>query len=200
MLKFFKRGLVTLAPLAITITIAIWILWTLETAFSIPVKAIIGERYYFPGTGILLGFLLIFFTSLLINTWFLRKIYDFGEKIVQRIPLIKSLYNAIQDVFSYLQMPQQEESSRVVRITINQVHMLGLITREDFTNLPKGFADKGHIAVYLPMSYQVGGYTVLIERSQVTPLDMTVEQAMRYLLIAGAQRLPRNSKPFDKKY
>lgn len=199
MLKFFKRGLVTLAPLAITITITIWILWTLEAAFSIPIKAVIGERYYFPGAGILLGFLLIFFTSLLINTWLLRKVYYFGERIVQRIPLIKSLYNAIQDVFSYLQMPQREESSRVVRITINHVHLIGLITREDFTNLPKGFADKDHIAVYLPMSYQVGGYTILVQRSQVTPLDMTVEQAMRYLLIAGAQRLHHNSKdPKDK--
>jgi uncharacterized membrane protein len=49
------------------------------------------------------------------------------------------------------------------------------------------------VAVYLPMSYQVGGYTLFLPRSALTPIDMSREDAMRFILTAGLKSQPVKS-------
>jgi uncharacterized membrane protein len=60
------------------------------------------------------------------------------------------------------------------------------VTREDFTDQPPALAPaKDTVAVYLPMSYQIGGFTIFLPRSQVEPVDMSMEDAMRFTLTDG---------------
>jgi uncharacterized membrane protein len=61
---------------------------------------------------------------------------------------------------------------------------VGLVTRQSLIGLPKGLARDDQVAVYLPMGYMIGGYTVFVPRSWAEPIDMTVEEAMRSSLIA----------------
>ena len=63
--------------------------------------------------------------------------------------------------------------------------MLGGLTRNDFSDLPPGVGFEGEVAVYLPMSYQVGGYTVMVPRASINPVQMSREEAMRFVLTAG---------------
>ena len=63
--------------------------------------------------------------------------------------------------------------------------MLGFVTRSDFADLPPGVGTPAEVAVYLPMSYGIGGYTVISPRTAITPLDMSREDAMKFLLTAG---------------
>ena len=65
------------------------------------------------------------------------------------------------------------------------MRLLGFLTRSDFSDMAKGVGNEDEMAVYLPMSYQVGGYTVLIPRKRVTPVPMSREEAMRFVLTAG---------------
>lgn len=51
--------------------------------------------------------------------------------------------------------------------------------------LPEGFNDSDSVLVYLPLSYMIGGYTILVPKSAVTSLDMSMEEAMRFTLTAG---------------
>ena len=63
--------------------------------------------------------------------------------------------------------------------------MVGLVTRQTLRGLPAGFDSlEDRIAVYLPMGYMIGGYTVFVPRSWATPIAMSVEEAMRSALIA----------------
>ena len=64
------------------------------------------------------------------------------------------------------------------------MRLLGFVTRADFSHAP-GIARADEVAVYLPMSYQVGGYTVLVPRSACTPVDMSREEALKFILTAG---------------
>jgi uncharacterized membrane protein len=52
-------------------------------------------------------------------------------------------------------------------------------------NLPEGFRAEDSVLVYLPLSYMIGGYAVLIPRSAIRPVDMSMEEAMRFTLTAG---------------
>jgi uncharacterized membrane protein len=62
---------------------------------------------------------------------------------------------------------------------------MGFVTRDDLAGLPPNMSEPGMILVYMPMSYQVGGYTALIPRASVQPVDMSFEEAMRFTLTAG---------------
>ena len=78
-------------------------------------------------------------------------------------------------------------AQQVVLLTMpgSELSTVGLITRQSMQGLPKGLsALDDRVAVYLPMGYMIGGYTVFVPRSWTTPLDMSVEEAMRMALIA----------------
>jgi uncharacterized membrane protein len=64
--------------------------------------------------------------------------------------------------------------------------LIGFVTTEHANTLGIGGGDD-LVAVYLPMSYQIGGYTVYLPRSRVTETDLTVEQAMRIVLTGGVR-------------
>jgi uncharacterized membrane protein len=79
-----------------------------------------------------------------------------------------------------------------VQIPGMPIRMLGFVTLEDLDGVGLASPDGGEesVAVYLPMSYQIGGYTVLLPRSYLTPVDMGMEEAMRFLITAGLSRTP----------
>ncbi len=72
----------------------------------------------------------------------------------------------------------------LVRLDKIGVECIGLVTREEFSDLPLGSVPDSKIAVYIPMSYMLGGFTTLVDRDQVTPLDIPVEKAIK-LAITG---------------
>ena len=95
------RGLIALTPIAITIAVVFWLFGILESTFSGPLKALVGEEYYFKGLGILVALLFIFAVGIVINNWLIKKIYHWGEQILIRIPLIKTVYTSIYDLLSF---------------------------------------------------------------------------------------------------
>jgi uncharacterized membrane protein len=64
------------------------------------------------------------------------------------------------------------------------------VSRADFEGLPEGVGHKGEVAVYLPMSYQIGGYTLLVPRELLIPVRMSREEAMKFILTAGLKSTP----------
>jgi uncharacterized membrane protein len=75
---------------------------------------------------------------------------------------------------------------RVVTLDVGPGRLIGFVTQEHANTLGLGGADD-LIAVYLPMSYQIGGYTIYVPRSRVTETELTVEQAMRIALTGGVR-------------
>ncbi len=183
--KIFIRGLLTITPLVLTIGIVTWLFSLLEDSFSVPIKAVIGPEHYFKGLGVIVALVLIFVVGLIINHWIIKKLYDFGEKILERIPLIKSIYTSIKDLISFFHSDNRLNESLVVSFEIAGMRLLGLVTRDDFSDIPEGLAQEGDVAVYLPMSYQIGGYTIIVPRSKIKKVDMSVEDSMRYIVTAG---------------
>ena len=62
---------------------------------------------------------------------------------------------------------------------------MGLVTRKQFADLREGIGEEGEVAVYFPMSYQIGGFTLIMPKDRIQPVDMTMDQAMRFALTAG---------------
>jgi uncharacterized membrane protein len=65
------------------------------------------------------------------------------------------------------------------------MQVIGFVTQAGTERLPKDYRGDDSVLVYMPMSYMIGGYAVLMPRSAVRPLNMSMEEAMRFTLTAG---------------
>ena len=191
MAKIFKRGLIAIAPLAATIALIQWLFSTLEGVFSIPIKAIIGEQHYFRGMGIVVALFFILLIGSVINNLVIQKISSLGEALLKKIPLVKTLYNSIGEMMSYFGSKDKQTQGAVVIVEIAGIKALGLVTRETFDELPSGISDEGDVAVFLPLSYQIGGHTIIVPRSRLKRIDMSVEDGMRFCVTAGVLAQPK---------
>lgn len=73
----------------------------------------------------------------------------------------------------------------MIRIPNTNMETLGFITKKDSEGLPEGFLPEDHIVVYVQWSSQVGGYCFIVPRDHVRPVNITVEEGMRWALTAG---------------
>jgi uncharacterized membrane protein len=185
--RLFVRGLVLILPLAITIYLLVWLARILESALGGLLKAALPEKGYFryiPGMGLLAGIALIFLLGFLLQSGYFRRLWRWAERQVESIPLVRLVYNSVKEVISYVGGAQTTAAQSVVMVTLQDgVRMVGLVTRENMKGVAEG--GENEVAVFLPWSYQVGGITVLVPRSRITPLDMTVEQGFRFAFTAG---------------
>lgn len=184
----FLQGLIAILPLAVTGFLFIWLGAAAERTLSIPIKWILPDGWYVTGMGVVAGIVLVFLIGLLVNIWGVPRLIRFGERFVERIPLVKTIYGAVRDLLGFFGKSGEIGAvSQVVMVSIGDTgRAVGLLTRERFDSLPTGLGGEGHVAVYVPFSYQIGGFTLILPRERVEPLDMSLEDAMRFIVTAGA--------------
>jgi uncharacterized membrane protein len=186
--RIFLRGLVVILPIAITLAIVYWLVVSAEALLGGIVRLVLPDRYYWTGLGVLLGIGIVLLAGLTVNVWFTQALLGRAEALMERIPVVKSVYGAIRDLATFMSGGKSKERfQKVVMVSVNEeMRLIGFLTREDFTDLPAQLAATDDtVAVYLPMSYQIGGFTVYMPRSKVEPIEMTIEDAMRFTLTAG---------------
>lgn len=197
--KIFLTGLATVLPILATFYLIYWLTVTIESAFGGMLKLVLTERYYIPGLGIGMGIIAIFIVGLLMRSWFAQILFALWEGFLLRLPVIKSIYSTLQDFFSFFTRSDQQQAQQVVSVKIagSNLRLIGFVTRSDLSELPEGLGSHDEIAVYLPMSYQMGGYTVLIPRQDVEPIDVSMEDAMRFAITAGVSAGKSNAPGKD---
>jgi len=147
----------------------------------------IPERVYRPGMGVVAGLVLVLVIGVLMNAWLFRTLFRWSEKLLERIPLVKTLYGAVRDLMGFFSGSEKKAMRKAVMVAVGNtpLRLIGFITREDFSGLPAGVGGGDTVAVYLPMSYQIGGFTTMVPRAAVQPIDMSIEEAMRFAVTAG---------------
>jgi uncharacterized membrane protein len=180
------KGLLTILPIGLTLYFVYWLGVTTETLLSKPIKLAIGDNYW-PGMGLITGFLLLFVVGLAVNAFLVRRLLGIGEELLLRVPVVKTVYSAIRDMTRLVNTDKKKgDLDRVVTLDLGFGKLIGFVTQEHANTLGLG-GGEDLVAVYLPMSYQIGGYTVYLPRSRVVETDLTVEQAMRIVLTGGVR-------------
>ena len=183
----FLRGLSVVLPVALTAWLMIWLISGAEMLLQRAFVAVLPATLYFPGLGIALACLIIYGIGVLLQFFFVNRFWTWVEMRLKRVPLVKTIYTAVSDLFGFFSSNVANQTSRVVGLDLGQdTRLVGFIT----DNSPQAFAPTGEqrIAVYVPFSYQIGGFTLLVPREKVELLDIPVEEAMRFVLTAGIQR------------
>jgi uncharacterized membrane protein len=198
----FLKGLAALLPVALTIFFVYWLASTAESIASGPLRALLPEDRYWPGLGLLAACILILIVGVLVDAYIVRRLWRFGESLIARIPIVKSIFGALKDFTRFLPAGgKARDLKRVVIWRVQTAHLIGFVTEEELSpklfgahadpesathaGTPADMQGADLVAVYFPMSYQIGGYTLYIHKSELQETALSVEEGMRLVLIGG---------------
>jgi hypothetical protein len=204
MKKYFIAGILVWAPLSITVWVIAWGLGLLDGVFGSVMHAIIvvlpqdaaRDMQHFrdlPGVGILIVIVVILLTGLLaINfagQWWL-KVWD---KLVNRIPIVRSIYSSVQQVSSTLFSGSGQAFSKALLIRYPHADswviafQTGIPAREVTAKLGEDYVN-----VFLPTTPNpTSGFFMIVPRAQTIELEMSVEEALKHIVSMGS--VPPNS-------
>lgn len=190
MKKYFVTGLLIWIPLVITAVVLAWIVNTLDQILlvvppSVRPEAFIG--FHVPGIGVVVSLLLILLTGLAAANFVGQHLVKFWEKLLSRIPVVKSIYYSVKQVSDTLLSSNGQAFRKALLI---QYPREGMWTIGFQTGIPGG--DAAHhlgsdfVSVYVPTTPNpTSGFFLMIPRREVVELRMSVDEALKYVVSMG---------------
>lgn len=195
-IKPLLKGSLIVFPVLITI----WVIWSLVRWIDeLGQKALapfLLDHLIFPGSGLIIVVVMLLLVGLLFQFNYINWIFTKIEKYLLKFPLVKTVYSAMKDLAGMFDNNQNSDQ-QVVLVDMQSTGMgyiVGMITNKTLptaisnTLNKSSTTEKQLVAVYLPMSYMVGGYTILVESDRVEVIDWSFEEAMRFALTAGVSQ------------
>ncbi|KKL57021.1 hypothetical protein LCGC14_2239570 [marine sediment metagenome] len=183
--QIFLAGVMIVAPFAVTAYVVWWAGSGLDGLARSGIEKISpdAKKWLFPGAGAIALLVAVYLVGLLTHVWGFRWIMGMLEGIFERLPVVKTLYESVRDILK-LFSGDSAQMGQAVRYKVpgTDAEMLGIRT----STAPRGGGQPGHVSVYLPMSYMVGGVTLYVPADRVQPVDMSVEQVLRIAATADA--------------
>jgi uncharacterized membrane protein len=194
--RIFLTGLLTLIPAVATIYFMVWLIGAVDRIFGKPLRWLLPHETYVAGTGIVLAVAIVFGVGVLMHGVLFRQLFRKAEQVMLAMPLVRSIYGALKDLLGLFGQ-HKDSALQVVAVTFpgTSWKLLGFVTRQEFTDIAEGVGTPAEVAVYFPMSYQVGGYTLIVPRESVRPVAMSREDAMKFILTAGLKTATRGAAP-----
>lgn len=175
------KGLLTILPFVLTIYLIWWVAISAEQLLS----PFLPNEYYFPGLGVVIIITVLALVGILVNAYLVEQLIRYGKNLLERLPVVKTIFGAIQDAVHLFQVKKEQGDKKAVSVEVSQgVKLIGFITNNVVAD--KLYPGQNKVAVYLPLSYQIGGYTLYLDADKVQELDIDVETAMRIAVTGGS--------------
>lgn len=178
-------GLISFLPIAVTIYIVYAGVIIVDNILGTLIRQFLPPEAYFPGFGFLATICMIFVLGLLLNNFLTAGLFRKIQEKLTEIPFVNVVYSPLRDLMNlFAKGHTQNQLKKVVLVRVSEgKQVLGLVTREHFDDLKlEALLSGSKVSVYILMSYGLGGYTLLIEKSQLESFDIPVEKAMSLAL------------------
>ncbi len=190
MRKYFITGLLIWIPLVITIWVLKLVVDMLDQSLLLLPTAVHTENwlgYHIPGLGAILTLLIIFGTGVFATNFFGAQLVEIWHDILHRIPVVNSIYSSVKQISDTLFSSSGQAFRKALLV---QWPREGMWTIAFLTGTPGGdvrrYLPDDCLSVYVPTTPNpTGGYFVILRRDQVIELDMTVDQALKYIISMG---------------
>jgi uncharacterized membrane protein len=191
MRRYLIAGLLVWVPLGITIYILHFLLTSLDQILlvlpeSLQPRALVG--FDIPGLGVVVAFLILFATGVVAANFFGQRLIRAWEAVLGRIPFVKSIYSSVKQVSDTLLSDKGQAFRKALLVEFPRP---GSWTIAFQTGAPAGavapYLPGEHVSVYVPTTPNpTGGYFLMLPREQVRELDMSVDEALKYIISMGA--------------
>jgi uncharacterized membrane protein len=181
--RYFVRGCLALAPLALTAYIVYLILKFADRLLPIGI----------PGLGILVAVLVITLVGFLTSNVIGRGILELTDRLLTRVPLVKLIYASLKDLIgAFVGERRSFNQPCSISLTADRtVRTLGFVTRDSLVALDM----PGHVAVYLPQSYNFAGNLLMVPRDRVEILRVSSTELMTFIVSGGVSGLGVGRSP-----
>ena len=200
MKKYFVTGLLIWIPLVITLMVLAWVVNTLDQILLIAPAAVRPDAllgFHLPGVGVLVTLLLILLTGLAAANFVGQRLVGFWEGLLSRIPVVKSIYYSVKQVSDTLLSSNGQAFRKALLI---QYPHQGIWTIAFQTGKPGGDAARhlgdDFVSVYVPTTPNpTSGFFLMLPRKDAIELDMSVDEALKYIISMGVVAPPPPARP-----
>ncbi len=188
--KWLLTGLLVIVPGVITAWVLNWIVSTLDQTLQILPGSWQPDKllgFHIPGFGVLLTLLILLVVGAVASNFAGRKLVQWGDALVSRIPVVRSIYSSVKQVSDTLFSDGGNAFRKAVLV---QWPREGVWTVAFVTGAPNGeiaaYLRDEFLSVYVPTTPNpTGGYFVMVRRSDCVELDMSVDAALKYIVSMG---------------
>ena len=181
-------GLAIVLPLIITIELARWLLDLVESSLAPALKWVLPAHWYLPGMAIL-SFMLLCVAIGYSSRWRgFNWLWQLPGQVLLKLPGTKQIYGMLQDIIDLMAGKNFADGSVVMlKLPTSDIELIGIITKQggQSDDRMSSLMQDNQIAVFIPMAYNVGGYTVIVPRSCTRNIDMKPAEALQLVLSGG---------------
>ena len=180
---YFLRGLVLIAPVAITLYVCAWIFRSIDGLLGLPI----------PGLGFLLTLVVITLVGFLASNLLAISFVSLLERVMTKLPFVRLLYTSTKDLLdAFVGEKRRFDTPVMVSVASDgEAKALGFVTMRALDHL----GIEAHVAVYFPQSYNFAGNLLLVPRERVTPLRADSAAVMAFIVSGGVTGLPTGGDP-----
>ena len=183
LIAYFFRGLVLLAPLAVTIWVCVYLFRTIDGWLGLPI----------PGVGFVATLLIIVIVGVLGSNLLTRGALSFFDALLAKLPFVSLVYGSTKDLVKAF-VGEKRRFDKPVLVELfpgGHAHVLGFVTQESLTQL-------GHekmVSVYVPQSYHWAGQVFVFPANTIQRLDAPSAAVMAFIVSGGVTEITRDTAP-----
>jgi uncharacterized membrane protein len=199
MKKYFITGLLIWVPLGITIWVVKLLIGSMDQSLLLLPKVYRPESWmgvYIPGLGTILTLLVIFITGLFTANIVGQRLIGFWEGLLGRIPVVKSIYYSVKQVSDTLFSGSGEAFRKVLLVRYPHPQAWSLAFQTVVPGEVGSRFDDEYVGVFIPTTPSpVNGFYFFVKKSEVIELDISVDQALKYIVSMGVAASPEKVEP-----
>jgi uncharacterized membrane protein len=190
MKRYLIAGLLVWVPLGITLYVMHFLLTSLDQILLVLPEAAQPRRlvgFDIPGLGVVVAFAILLLTGVIAANFFGQRLIRAWESLLGRIPFVKSIYSSVKQVSDTLLSDKGNAFRKALLVEFPRPgsYTIAFLTGTPATSVAP-FLPGEHVSVYVPTTPNpTGGYFLMLPRSQVRELDMTVDEALKYIISMG---------------
>ncbi|RAJ10049.1 DUF502 domain-containing protein [Arenibacter echinorum] len=181
LVNYFLQGLLYIAPLGITAYIVYLIFNFIDNILADKLEKIFNIDI--PGLGLAIIFIFLVLVGIIGQSIFARPFKILFKRIIEKAPLLKLIFSALNDLFSAFVGKEKKFNQPVIVLVnpISNLEKLGFLTEEDLSILD----EKEKVAVYFPHSYNFSGELFIVPKNQVRLIDVNPSDVMKFIISGG---------------
>jgi uncharacterized membrane protein len=189
MKRYFITGLLIWVPLGITLWVLDLLIGTMDQSLTVlpaewQPEAWIGVRI--PGLGVILTLLVIVLTGMFAANFFGQKIIDAWERMLIRIPVVKTIYGGVKQVSDTLLSGKGHAFRKVLLVRYPHPQAWSLAFQTNVPDEVMRVLPDEHVAVFIPTTPSpVNGFYFYVKKSEVIELNVPVDRALKYIVSMG---------------
>ncbi|KTD60950.1 DUF502 domain-containing protein [Legionella shakespearei] len=191
--SYLLAGLVVWLPILVTIGVLRFIIDLLDNTLALVPKAYQPEQLlgiHIPGLGVVLSLLLLLATGIFATNFFGQRLVSWGESILSRIPLVRSIYNAVKQVMNAVLSTNSEAFRKVLLIEYPRKGMWTIAFQTGATNTEINTkSNEEMVSLFIPTTPNpTSGFLMMLPKREVTELNMSIDEALKFIISLGVMQ------------